>query len=103
SRKPSLRSSMLRIRCESQDTEDDDDDDPSPFRRACQSRSLEDNDTQLEGPDEYVQYDEDGVLVKPNFLMLNGNSDDGRKMCRMNQERSLDLDSPSNAAHPIVE
>ncbi|XP_066979816.1 rap guanine nucleotide exchange factor 4 isoform X3 [Macrobrachium rosenbergii] len=146
-RRSSLRSAVLRLRCESQDTaeeedEDDDDDDEPPshtspmvinYRGDSQENDEDDED---EDDDDYED-DEDGrQRRRSSGRIINGEgggggeggegggSGDGggggggggkgrsggrkkgsrrKKKTDVEQQRSQDLDSPSNAAVPIVD
>nr|XP_045601752.1 rap guanine nucleotide exchange factor 4-like isoform X3 [Procambarus clarkii] len=125
-RRSSLRSAVLRLRCESQDTaeEDDDDDDDVPgisFRRLGRDDDdgededdADDDDEEEEDEeeeDEDEEEEEDMNESRPPGRVVNGDgAGKGRRRGgrrrghkKVEQQRSQELDSPSNAAVPIVE
>ncbi|XP_068242450.1 rap guanine nucleotide exchange factor 4 [Palaemon carinicauda] len=145
-RRSSLRSAVLRLRCESQDTaeeedEDDDEDEPpshtSPMVINYRGDSQENDDDDEDDYDEDYENDEEGRQRRRSSARIingeGGGSGEGgggggegggeggggggkgrsagrRKGSRLKkkaddveQQRSQDLDSPSNAAVPIVE
>ncbi|XP_069942106.1 rap guanine nucleotide exchange factor 4, partial [Cherax quadricarinatus] len=115
-RRSSLRHAVLRLRCESQDTaEEDEEDDNVPgvsFRR--HDREDDDEEDDYEEDDDEEEEEDDMSESKPSGRVINGNGvvkgrTKGRRRggrrthSKVEQQRSQELDSPSNAAVPIVE
>ncbi|XP_069971785.1 uncharacterized protein, partial [Penaeus vannamei] len=121
-RRSSLRSAVLRLRCESQDTaEEDEEEDEDAALRAGYARRPErvhddddgDDDDEGDGEEDYDE-DDDEDDAKGHRVM-NGDGGKGKggaarrrgsrraSRTRVEQQRSQELDSPSTAAVPIVE
>ncbi|KAG7173805.1 Rap guanine nucleotide exchange factor 3-like [Homarus americanus] len=121
-RRSSLRSAVLRLRCESQDTAEEEDEEEVEnvpvvnYRR--QERDEEDDDEDEDDEEDEDEEDEDeeedmSESKEPGGVMNGNGGVKGRTKGRrrggrrdrtkVEQQRSQELDSPSNAAVPIVE
>ncbi|XP_037803059.1 rap guanine nucleotide exchange factor 4-like [Penaeus monodon] len=119
-RRSSLRSAVLRLRCESQDTaEEDEEEEEDAALRAGSARRPErahdddDGDDDDEGDGEDDDDDDDDDDEAKGHRVMNGDGGKGgaarrrgsrrASRTRVEQQRSQELDSPSTAAVPIVE
>ncbi|XP_063842158.1 LOW QUALITY PROTEIN: rap guanine nucleotide exchange factor 4-like [Scylla paramamosain] len=119
-RRSSLRSAVLRLRCESQDTaeEDEEEEESTPavtFRGIDREDEDEEDEEEDEEDDDEEDEEEEMSEGKGSSRVVNGEGGvksrtKGRRRAKgrrgrtqVEPQRSQDLDSPSNAAVPIVE